>query len=259
MILHTRIEGDGSTTLVVLHGLMGSTDNWRSVQHALADSARVIGMDLANHGHSPHVATFTLHSLAVDVCETMDALGIHAAYVMGHSLGGKVAMLIASEWPERVQGLVIVDIMPGAFVPAHLFVLRACQQLDLAQATSRKQLDEALAENVLQPETRAFLLKNVVRGEAGTFVWRVPLDFLIANYNAVSDAVPLARPYEGPVLVVAGEKSPFKVPRHETALRTHFPNMEFVVFSGAGHLLHLEQAQQFTETVAGFLKNTLKK
>lgn len=253
MILHTRIEGDGPQTLVVLHGLMGSMDNWRTVQRLLADHARVICLDLANHGKSPQAPVFTLRTLASDVCETLDALGVERVFLMGHSLGGKVAMLMASEWPERIQGLVIVDIMPGAFPPAHLFVLRACQRLELAQATSRKQLDDALSDAVLQPETRAFLLKNVVRDEAGRFTWCVPLDYLIAHYKVVSDAVHLAKPYNGPVLVVAGDKSPFKVTRHETAMREHFPNMEFIIFPGTGHLLHIEQPKEFADTVKVFL------
>lgn len=253
MILHSKSEGVGDKTVVVLHGLMGSMDNWRTVQLALAAHCRVVCLDLANHGKSPHVATFTLRSMAMDVCETLDELGIEHATVMGHSLGGKVAMLMASEWPERVQGLVIVDIMPGAFAPAHLFILRACQRLELKQATSRAQLDAALAENIVQPETRAFLLKNVVRDEAGTFGWRVPLDYLIANYRAVSDAVPLVKPYEGPVLVVAGGKSLFKVQNHEHEMRKHFPAMEFILFPDAGHLLHIEEAQRFAHVVQSFL------
>jgi esterase len=252
MILNSKSEGAGPKTWVVLHGLMGSMDNWRTIQLALAAHGRVVCLDLANHGKSPHVATFTLHSMAMDVCETMNHLGIERAYVMGHSLGGKVAMLMASEWPERVQGLVIVDIMPGAFAPVHLFVLQACQRLELGQATSRAQLDAALAENIVQPETRSFLLKNVVRDEAGTFVWRVPLDYLIANYKTASDAVPLAKPYEGPVLVVAGGKSPFNVHKHESDMRKHFPNMNLMIFPDAGHLLHVEEPQQFAHVVQVF-------
>jgi esterase len=144
--------------------------------------------------------------------------------------------------------------MPGAFAPAHLFVLRACRRLALDAATTRAQLDAALAEHVLQPETRAFLLKNVARDENGKFFWRVPLDYLIANYAAVSDAVPMEKRYEGPVLVVSGGKSPFKVMRHEAAMREHFPALEFIVFPEAGHLVHMEEAQRFAETVTGFLE-----
>lgn len=253
MILHSRIEGEGSQTLVVLHGLMGSMGNWRTIQAALALRCRVVCLDLANHGNSPHIATFTLRSMALDVVETLDHLGIDGAVVMGHSLGGKVAMLMASEWPGRVQGLVVVDIMPGAFAPSHLFILRACQGLELDHATTRRQLDTQLAEHVLQPETRSFLLKNVVRDDDGKFVWHVPLDYLIANYKAVSDAVPMRQPYGGPVLIVAGGKSPFKVQSHEGAMREYFSNMTCIVFPDAGHLLHIEETQRFVQVVQTFL------
>lgn len=253
MILHARTDGDGSKTLVILHGLMGSSDNWRTIQRVLASQSRVICLDFANHGHSPSAPLFTLDTLASDVFETLDNLGVKSFFLLGHSLGGKVAMLMAAERPERVNGLIVVDVTPDAISPVFLFILRACQSLALEKATTRAELDTELARNVTQPESRAFLLKNVARDEAGRFFWRVPLDHLIANYPAISGALELKHPYSGPLLMIAGGKSPFRVMQQEATLRQLFPQITFDVFPESGHLLHSEEPQRFVEVVTKFM------
>jgi len=232
---------------------MGSSENWRTIQRALASEIRVICLDLANHGHSPSAPLFTLETLSQDVWETLDSLGVKSFFLLGHSMGGKIAMLMASARPERVQGLIIVDITPHILKPSHLFILKACQSLGLQKATTRAELDAELAAYVLQPETRAFLLKNVARDDAGRFFWRVPLEHLITNYAALSAAIEMRQTYTGRVLLLAGGKSPFHVMRHEAELRQLFPSVTFEVFSEAGHLLHSEEPQRFIEVVRGFL------
>jgi pimeloyl-ACP methyl ester carboxylesterase len=253
MILHSKIEGAGAKTLVVLHGLMGSLENWRTIQRALVSFCRVICIDFANHGQSPSAPLFTLDTLVADVFETMDSLGVKSFSLLGHSLGGKVAMLMASERPERVKALIVVDVTLDAISPAHLFILRACRGLALETATTRAELDAELSRSVVQPETRAFLLKNIARDDAGRFSWRVPLDHLIANYAAVSAALELKQPYKGPLLMMAGGKSPFRVMQREASLRQLFPQITFEVFPEAGHLLHSEEPQRFVEVVRKFL------
>jgi len=253
MLLHHTTKGNSENAIIILHGLMGSVENWRTVQGALSASHRVVCLDLPNHGKSPHVARVTLRSMAEDVAETMDALGVDRAVVIGHSLGGKVAMQMTSEFPERVRGVVVVDITPRAFQPVHLFVLRACQQLDLSGTARRADLDTALAQSIPQAETRDFLLKNVVRQEDGAFAWRVPLHYLIDNYQTVSDAVPMTVPYKGPALFVAGELSPFHVERDSALIQGWFPAMRLVTVPQAGHLVHTDQPEAFVRTVRQFL------
>ncbi|HHU15535.1 MAG: alpha/beta fold hydrolase [Kiritimatiellae bacterium] len=252
MILYAESEGRGET-VVVLHGLMGSCENWRSIRATLADRFRVICLDLPNHGRSPRVAHFDLPSIGDDVAETMSALGVDRAVVLGHSLGGKVAMQMTSDHRDRLNGVVVVDISPRAIQPVHLFVLRACEQLDLAAATRRSELDEALSRWVPQQVTRDFLLKNVVRDAEGRFVWRVPLRALIDNYRTVSDAPPLTAPYEGPALFVAGATSPFRLMADETLIRGWFPAAVFTEIADAGHLVHVDQPELFVQRVGEFL------
>jgi esterase len=254
MILHTESEGAGEP-VAVLHGLMGSCENWRGIRAALAARFSVVCVDLPNHGRSPHAATVSLSSMGDDVMETLDALGVGGRVsVVGHSLGGKVAMQMASDHAERLRGLVVVDISPRAIQPVHLFVLRACQQLDLASAGRRSELDGALSRFVPQPETRDFLLKNVVRGADGRFAWRVPLQLLIDNYRVVSDAPPLVAPYAGPSLFMAGETSPFRMRDDEALIRGWFPAARFVTIPGAGHLVHADQPEAFVAAVRVFLE-----
>jgi esterase len=240
--------------VVILHGLMGSCENWRNVRAALSSFCHVICVDLPNHGRSPHAEQVSLSSMVDDVIETLHALGVTGTFALfGHSMGGKVAMQMASDHADRVRRLVVVDISPRAIQPVHLFVLRACQQLDLAAAARRGDLDAALAQFVPQVETRDFLLKNVARDAAGRFVWRVPLPYLIDNYRVVSDAPPLVAPYTGPSLFVAGETSPFRLRDDEDLIRKWFPAAQFITIAGAGHLVHADQPAAFAAAVRTFL------
>jgi len=255
MRLYGESEGAGEP-VVVLHGLMGSCENWRGVRAALSDRYRVVCLDLPNHGKSPQAAQTDLHSMGDDVFETLHALGVNGrVVVIGHSMGGKVAMQMASDHADRMRGLIVVDISPRAMHPVHLFVLRACQQLDLAGSTRRSDLDAALAQYIPVPETRDFLLKNVVRSPEGKFVWRVPLQYLIDNYRTVSDAPPLLAPYAGPSLFVAGETSPFRLRDDEALIRGWFPAARFVTIPSAGHVVHTDQPQAFVAEVRTFLED----
>lgn len=252
MILHFERSGVGET-VVILHGLMGSCENWRGVRAALSADHDVICLDLPNHGRSPHVGCFSVRSIVDDIKETLDRLSVSTFTLVGHSLGGKVAMQMASERAERLRGLAVVDISPRAIQPVHLFVLRACQQLELAEATRRGELDAALAAFVPQRETRDFLLKNIVRNAEGRFAWRVPLQALIDNYRIVSDAPPLRAPYEGPALFVAGGRSPFGMAADETLIQSWFPAARFVTIAEAGHLVHADQPEMFLAHLRAFL------
>ncbi len=253
MRLYSESVGAGAE-VVILHGLMGSCENWRHVASRLAPFCRVIALDLPNHGRSAHVARTGIAQMAADVDETLLSLGVTGPVALvGHSLGGKVAMRLACDRPERLRGLVVVDISPRAIPPVHLFVLRACLQLDLATATRRTELDAALARLIPQAATRAFLLKNVVRDAAGRWVWRVPLEALIDNYRVVSDAVELASPYGGPCLFVAGSESPFRLCDDEALIRDRFPAARFVTIPQAGHLVQSDNPVAFLDALRTFL------
>lgn len=254
MLLHHEILGRGEP-VVILHGLMGSCDNWRGIARDLASDYQVIAVDLPNHGRSPHTPEVTLASMGEAVVESVAAAGIGAPVALvGHSMGGKVAMALTQSHPAWVSHLVVVDISPRAIKPVHLFIMRACLALDLAKATRRSELDEALAESIPFEETRSFLLKNVARNTQGEFYWRVPLEYLIANYHVVSNAVELPTQWCGPALFMAGAESPFGLSEDRGLIRGHFPTAKLVKIPRAGHLVHSDNPVAFCSVLREFLK-----
>lgn len=252
MHLHYTELGSG-IPLVILHGLLGSSSNWSVISKKLSDICRVIAMDLPNHGRSPHVAEADLGMTCDSIIETMKAAGIDKAYILGHSMGGKIAMQLSSDYPEYMEGLIVADMLPKAVPPAHLFILRACEQLDLASTTRRNVLDAELARSILQPEVRAFILKNARRDENNRFYWQVNLPNIIANYRIVSDAPELLMPYQGRTLFLGGERSPYKIGSQETLIHSWFPNAQIKIIPDAGHLLHADQPEEFSEAVRKFM------
>ncbi|MBQ9431804.1 MAG: alpha/beta fold hydrolase [Kiritimatiellae bacterium] len=252
--LYAETEGSGPD-VVFLHGLLGSVENWKHIQSQLADRYRVTCIDLPNHGRSPQQPAFTMRSMADDVAETLATADIKSAAIVGHSLGGKVAMVLATEYTELCNALVVVDMTIKRFAPVHLFVLRACRDLPLEKCSRRADLKEQLMHLIALDQTCDFALKNVVRDDSGAFTWRIPLDYLIDNATVVSDAVPLVSPYEGPTAFILGGDSPFRVWRDADAIKGWFPAAKFVTVPGAGHLVHTDQPEAFLRELETFLSN----
>lgn len=251
--LYGETEGQGSD-VVILHGLMGSCANWRRVRHALAARYRVTCLDFPNHGRSPRQETFSIRTLASDVMNALAARGIARAALVGHSMGGRVAMLMASEHPDCAVGLCVVDMTVKAFKPVFLFVLRACRDLPLERFSRRAEIKAELEKWIPSGETCDFLLKNVSRSSDGRFFWRVPLGALIRCHAAISDAPPLVEPYTGPAEFIVGGASPFHVMRDADAIRKWFPAVRFTEVPGAGHQPHWDQPARFLEALSAALE-----
>jgi len=253
MILHYTETGSG-VPLVILHGLLGSSANWRLLCQSLADICRVIAIDLPNHGGSPHVPDAGIELTCASVAETMRSAGIETACLLGHSLGGKIGMQLSADHPEILDGLIVADMLPKAIPPLHLFILRACQQLDLSAATRRSELDELLARSIPHSGTRAFILKNVRRDESGRFYWQVNLENIIANYKIVSDAPALRVPYAGRTLFIGGADSPYRIGAQAPLIHRWFPQAQIAIIPHAGHLLHADQPEAFSAAVRNFIR-----
>lgn len=251
--LHHQIIGEGPP-LIVLHGLFGSGTNWRSFARAISGQRQVHLLDLRNHGRSPHSDEISYTLMSADLLAYMDQQSLSSASVLGHSMGGKVAMLSALQAPERVSDLVVVDIAPVAAGQDHLPYIRAMQSIDLEGLSRRETASEMLAEAIPDPGLRQFLLQNLERDDDG-FRWRINLSALASNMPALHD-FPLENgeaSYEGPALFVRGEKSDYVPERHYPVIRKHFPAAEIATVDGAGHWLHAEKPQTFAETVKPFL------
>ncbi len=256
--LNHRITGTGRP-LILLHGLFGSMENLAGVSQRLQDHFQIHGLDQRNHGRSPHTDTMDYPAMADDVIGYMDEQGLAQACLLGHSMGGKVAMQVALRAPERVERLVVADIAPVAYQPRHDAILEGLSQLDLTRITSRQQADEALAAYVPTAAIRSFLLKNLQRipepersGDA-VFRWRLNLPVIQQCYNRLAAAPEATQPYPGPVLFLKGEDSAYIQAKHRDEVARLFPNARLKVITGTDHWLHAEKPDTFAALCRQFL------
>lgn len=263
MILHCVRIGQG-TPIVLLHGLFGSAANWGAIQRRLADTHDVLAMDLRNHGASLHDPTMTYPAMAADVADTLAAQGVAAAAILGHSMGGKVAMHLALSHAPLVTRLIVCDIAPVRYPPHFDIIAAALQAIPLHPGLTRAQASAALEPTVPDPALRGFLLQNL-RFTAPP-AWRIGLGEIAAALPDISDWTghgaydgptydgPTydAPTYDGPVLVLRGERSDYILPEHRPLFRALFPRARFATLRGAGHWLHAEAPEAFLETIRPF-------
>ena len=264
MILHAIELGGGAGAdptppVVLLHGLFGSARNFGLVQRRLAAGVaaerRVIALDLRNHGASPHALAMDYPAMAGDVLETLAARDALPAVLIGHSMGGKVAMRVALDRPAAVMALLVADIAPVAYPPHFAAIAAAMAALPLQPGTTRAAADAALEAAVPDAALRGFLLQNFIPGAAGARGrWRIDLDAIIAELPVIGawDAPPGAR-YAGPVLVLTGERSDYVRPADRPAFRTLFPAARFASLRHAGHWLHADNPDGFLAVTEAFL------
>jgi pimeloyl-ACP methyl ester carboxylesterase len=252
MILKAIEAGQGAP-VVLLHGLLGAGQNFGAVQKALAaEGHRVLALDLRNHGTSPHAPTMSYPEMAADVAETLEAMGVPPAAVIGHSMGGKVAMALALARPDRVARLMVADIAPVTY-PTPLFnrYVAAMRAIPLRPGLPRREADAALVEAVPNPALRGFLLQNLLLTEDPPR-WRIALDIIAEQMPVIGGWPDLPGRYDGPVTVLAGDRSDYVQPEHHALFRRLFPAARFESIP-AGHWLHSENPSAFLEGARAFL------
>ena len=252
MDLNYRVQGAGKP-LIILHGFLGSLDNWRTASGALALTRRVYSVDLRNHGRSPHAAAMSYPLMAEDLHEFIANLGLTDACVLGHSMGGKVAMQLATQFPDDVASLVVVDIAPRAYPPAHRAVLLAMRALDLAACRSFAEAGDVLAPDVPDRAVRQFLLKNLSYDPERRLRWRIGLDEIIENYDALTRAIDFSEPFSRPACFIRGGLSRFVEESDLALIRWIFPRAEVVTVGEAGHWVHIEAPAEFLAALSAFL------
>jgi pimeloyl-ACP methyl ester carboxylesterase len=243
------IEAGEGPRLVLLHGVFGAAGNWGAIQKVLAQRYQVMALDLRNHGASPHRCGMDYPTLAADVAET---LGDRPAAVLGHSMGGKVAMLLALSRPAWVEKLIIADIAPVTYAPSLRPYVAAMQAVPLRPGLTRREADAMLAAAVPEPGIRAFLLQNLLLAETPPR-WRLGLAELAAGMPEIEGFPPIAARYAGPTLVLTGGRSAYVRPEHQEGFLSLFPAAQFATIPGAGHWLHAEKPAEFLGAVERFL------
>ena len=252
--LSVRTSGDGPA-VIFLHGLYGSGSNWRAVSRPLEGDYRVLLPDLRNHGQSPHAADMDYRVMADDVVALMDAEGIDAGRLVGHSMGGKVAMALTLGHPQRVHSALVVDIAPVAYDHSaeHGRLIAAMQALDTQGLRNREEADAQLAAAVPHPMVRQFLLTNLQR-QQGAWGWRIPLAILADQLSVIQDW-PLREPAprSTPMVFLHGGASDYVDRRGRAAINHQFPQATIESIDGVGHWVHAEAPTAFGERLERFL------
>jgi pimeloyl-ACP methyl ester carboxylesterase len=252
MQLHFKEFGQGRA-VILLHGLFGSADNWHHIALRLAEHFQVFALDQRNHGRSPHSDEMNYQLMASDVEKFFVTRGIDSAFVIGHSMGGKTAMQFALQFPDRVERLVVADMAPRAYAPAHEKIIAALLALDLSKFQAREQIETALEPEIPKLVLRRFLLKNLGRDAAGGFVWKINLRGLSENYFHLRQPVSALVPFAKPALFIRGGKSNYVNDADEPLIRELFPQSEIKTIAEAGHWVHADKPEEFLRLVSEFL------
>jgi esterase len=252
MQLHFESNGHGSP-LLILHGLYGSLENWRSMTRRLSDSFHVFAIDLRNHGRSPHSPEMTYPSMAEDVLEFMAGQQLESANVLGHSMGGKVAMQFALSHPEKVDRLIVADMAPKAYSSKERGIAEALLAVDPSKFENRKEIEDLLAGPIPDLTVRRFLLKDLKRDANGRFHWQMNLRAICDSYELLTQAITSIVSFNKPTLFLRGEKSRYIKPEDTPLIEKLFPNAVIQTVEGAGHWLHVETPEAFFRSVWDFL------
>lgn len=237
-----------------MHGLFGMLDNWHNLARKFSDNYHVYLLDLRNHGQSPHSDAINYPLMANDLWEFMQQQNIAQAYILGHSMGGKVAMEFALRFPEKCLKLIVVDIAPVRYKPGHNDIFKALFALNIDDENkSRKDLDEDMSDLIPEFGVRQFLLKSLVRKDEGGYYWKFNLPAIHAHYDEIIAELEGNRSYGGPTLFIRGEKSPYILDQYLPSIHESFPNSQLETIDGAGHWVHAEKPVELISVVEDFL------
>lgn len=249
--LNFKEYGQGNP-LLILHGLFGSLDNWHSLSTRFGEHFKVFNIDQRNHGKSPHTDHHSISLMASDLKQFILFHGLNKVSVIGHSMGGKVAMQAALSHPELFNKIVIADIAPRKYPHGHDDIFKALNAVDLTAITSRKDAEEQITPLVYDAGVRLFLLKNLERNNDGSFSWKMNLPVLFKDYEKIIDKVN-GNSFLGKTLFLKGENSKYIQDKDLPDIEFHFPNHTLITLPNAGHWLHAEQPELFYKSVLDFL------
>ncbi|MBL0741943.1 alpha/beta fold hydrolase [Chryseolinea lacunae] len=251
MQLFFREYGEGSP-LIILHGLFGSSDNWLTQAKLLSPSYKVYTVDLRDHGQSPHSDAFNYPSMVADLAEFIDAQNIKNPVILGHSMGGKVAMNFALTHPDKLDKLIVVDISPRRYDLEHYVIVKGLNAIPIGTLASRNEADTLLSEYVPEPDVRQFLLKNLQRKAEGGFTWKINLPLISEQLSNIGVDLHVQGTFEKPTLFIRGRFSKYIPDSDWEKITSVFPNARLETME-TGHWVQAEKPQEFVDVVTRWL------
>ena len=254
-LLHSNILGEGQP-LLILHGFLGMSDNWKTLGTQYSENGFEVHLiDQRNHGKSFHSDEFNYDVLSDDVVRYMEHHNITSAYVLGHSMGGKTAMQLATSHPDRVKKLIVADIAPKFYPPHHDFIFNGLSHLDFDNISDRREADDELSKHIKEKGIRQFLLKNLYWVEKDRLGFRFNFEVLKDRMEEIGENISGSAVYDGPALFLRGDRSEYIQPNDFAEIKRHFPKATIETIDKTGHWLHAENPKQFYEKSFAFLNS----
>ena len=252
MLLNYKQYGEGPD-VVIIHGLFGSLENLNVIAKPLSEHFRVTNVDLRNHGASPHSNEMNYPAMAADIVELINALNINNAHLIGHSMGGKVAMEVALMHSQKVNKLVVLDIAPVSYPARHTQIINALKKVATSQVTDRKQADAIMSEYINELGVKQFLLKSLAKNDDGQYKWRFNLDVLDEKYSTITANVNENNSCLCDTLFIKGNDSDYILPEYRDEITKRFKNTRAKIIHGAGHWLHAQKPAAVNKAINDFL------
>ena len=234
--------------VIILHGFLGTSDNWITVARHFEDRFTFYLVDQRNHGRSPHSDSHTVEDMSADLRKLIIEQGIQDPILIGHSMGGKVIMQYSTEYPDDFNRLIVVDIAPKYYPPHHGHVFQGLNAVDISNLTSRGQADEQMSPYITNPATRQFLMKNLTRKEGG-LSWKPNIPVLEKAADSIGKAIEGKAVTEKTVLFVRGSESDYILPEDRPQIKEMYPSAKILTIRDAGHWVHADQREAFIKTL----------
>lgn len=252
MELFYRTIGEGRP-VIIMHGLMGSCDNWLTVGKSLSEKYKLYITDQRNHGRSPWSEEFNYTVMSNDLLEFIHQHQIENPIIIGHSMGGKIAMKFATEYEDLISKLIVIDIAPRYYPPHHQDILAGLNAINLEELTNRVEADNILSGHISSFGVRQFLLKNLYRNEENKFAWRINLDVMNEQIENIGEALNDNARFSKPTLFVNGSLSDYITSKDEPLIKTIFTNSKIKTIENADHWVQATQPVAFVEAVTEFI------
>ena len=252
-MLYSKIEGSGKPFLII-HGFLGMSDNWKTLSTQFAQLGFQIHLlDMRNHGKSFHSDEFNYEVMVEDVKAYIDFHKLENVTLLGHSMGGKIAMLLASFYPNLIEKLIIADIGPKFYAPHHQSILAALNAVDFSVKPSRAEVDEIISEHISDFGTKQFLLKSLYWQTPEQLAFRFNLKVFNDKISEIGAALPIDNHFNKPTLFLRGDKSDYILDADFETIYHHFPMAKIITIPNAGHWLHAENPKAFYYEVEKFI------